>query len=208
MRVQLQSIAVGVLVVSSGFAMGEVITGDFPGNSISFASETPSGGFVDELGLYFQGFNEFAGSGVTNYLLTGHAESSGQNFRYLQSGNSGSHFLSVNYFVEGQGMASADSETAELLVMLGSDFGIVDYMGEIGESLYIGFVVHSEPDGAAQINYGFLQIQRGGGLNYFAIGWAYETESGVDLAAFNIPSPSGIALFGVAALGATRRRRS
>jgi hypothetical protein len=195
--------------VSVGLSNAEVITGNgYPQDYLDFPESTPSGGFIEELGLYFHGYNEFAGSGFTNYLLTGATDSPERTLRFLQSSNT-SGIFTRSYYTEGQSLINdmgVDSPTPETLLAL-ENSGFFDYAGADGETLYIGFIVEVDDGSTTQTNYGFLQLLHESELNYRVMGWAYETQAGTDLVTFNVPAPSGLALVAAGGLIAMRRRR-
>jgi hypothetical protein len=203
------SVFAGSLALLSSSVFGEIITGNgYPTDFLEFPAHAPSGGFVAELGLSFNGYNEFAGSGFTNYLLAGEADSADRTLKYLESSNNTGLFTR-EYFTEGQSLMNVGNipivYSDRLLALENSGFW--DYAGADGEMMYIGFVVETDSGTSVETNYGFLQLLHETELDYRVIGWAYETESGEDLVTFNVPSPSGVAIFGLAGLGITRRRR-
>jgi hypothetical protein len=60
-------------------------------------------------------------------------------------------------------------------------------------------------------NYGWIAVQRGVGTfpenhSLAALAWAYQTEPGIPIRAGEVPAVGGVALFGLAGLGARRRR--
>lgn len=195
--------------MSVGLASAEIITGNgYPQDYLDFPPDMPSGGFVEDLGLYFHGFNEFAGSGFTNYLLTGATDSPDRTLRFLHSANTGGIFTR-NYFTEGQSLINdmgVDPPTPEILLAL-ENSGFFDYAGADGETLYMGFVVETDTGSGTESNYGFLQLLHESELNYRVMGWAYQTEAGADLVTFNVPAPSGVGLLALGGLAAARRRR-
>ncbi len=83
------------------------------------------------------------------------------------------------------------------------------YIGVIGETFFLGFtfVNDSDPGNILQ-NFGFIQIEKLTPSQYNWVGYAYETDANASIEVFNlVPAPSGVAVFGLAALGVTRRRR-
>lgn len=199
------------LAVSMGVGMagGEIITGNgYPQDYLEFLPNAPSGGFVADLGLYFHGFYEFAGSGYTNYVLTGATDSTDRTLRFLQSANNGGIFTR-NYYTEGQSLLDDmgfDPPSPETLLAL-ENSGFFDYAGADGETLYMGFVVETDTGSGTESNYGFLQLLHESELNYRVMGWAYETEAGTDLVTFSVPAPSAVAMLALGGLAAGRRRR-
>lgn len=198
-----------VLSMGVGLAGAEIITGNgYPQDYLDFPPDAPSGGFVEDLGLFFHGFNEFAGSGFTNYLLTGATDSPDRTLQFLHSNNT-SGIFTRNYYTEGQSLIAdmgVDSPAPEILLAL-ENSGFFDYAGADGETLYIGFVVETDTGSGIESNYGFLQLLHESELNYRVMGWAYETQAGADLVTFNVPAPSALAMLAFGGLTAGRRRR-
>ncbi len=205
------TLALGVALASESHA--EVLFGtDYPTEYVAFPDSVPSGGHVDALGLYFQGYNEFVGSGTYNYYLVGQTDAINQQMRYLYS-NHTSDDLFFRFFTEGQSLQGNTlwSESS-LLVGLGGQSEDSPYeifmAGEPGQHIYIGFTVETEVGPATDINYGFIQLENVNDDQLRFVGWAYETTAGADIVTFSIPSPSSMAFLGLAGVGATRRRRA
>lgn len=83
-------------------------------------------------------------------------------------------------------------------------------IGEIGQSLYLGFRTSEYLAGEDRFEhrYGFIQTIKRGDLYFELVGWAYETDADTPLVTFNlVPAPSAAAMLGLGGLVATRRRR-
>lgn len=85
------------------------------------------------------------------------------------------------------------------------------FVGEVGESLYIGFVFDRElGDGTTLVrNYGFIQLFKVNNSQYSTIGYAYESDADSRIQVFNlVPAPSGVAFasFGLILFGRRNRR--
>mgnify|MGYP003116960901 CR=1 FL=1 len=205
------TLALGVALAGESHA--EVLFGtEYPTEYVAFPEYEPSGGHVDVLGLYFQGYNEFVGSGTYNYYLVGRTDAINQQMRYLYSNHTGDDGI-FRFFNEGQSLqGNSLSSQSSLLVGLGgqsedSPFEIF-MAGKPGQQIYIGFTVETEVGPATDINYGFIQLENVNDNQLRFVGWAYETTAGADIVTFSIPSPSSMAFLGLAGVGATRRRRA
>jgi len=200
--------AVGFAV---GLASGEIITGEHPDEYLRFPGGGPGDGeIIDGLGVALYGYSWDTGSKTSSVHLGAFTDSSERSVGFLRRARDNGQG-SYAYFLEGQGLASGLLDDDELRIggISHSDSGPDNWslFGSIGEMMYVGFVVH-EQEGALLDNYGFLQIQKESDRDFRIIGWAYESQSGVDLVAYNlVPSPSGLAVLGFAGLGLTRRRR-
>jgi hypothetical protein len=87
---------------------------------------------------------------------------------------------------------------------------VYDSVGEIGESLYLGFRTseYLADEDRFAYRYGFIQAVKEDELSYMYVGWAYETDADTAIVTFNLlPAPSATALLGLGGLAATRRRR-
>ena len=203
-----KNISVLTLCSFAFLANAEVITGNgYPMDYLEFPEDAPAGGFVEDLGLYFRGFNTFAGSGYTNYLLVGDADSPVRTLSFLHSLDS-SGIFTTEYFTESQSLMENSGSSGALLLAL-ENSGFWEYAGAEGETIYIGFTVETNIGPTVETNYGFLQLLHETELDYRVMGWAYETTAGADLVTFDIvPAPSALALLSVSGLVAARRRRS
>ena len=204
------TLALGVALASESHA--EVLFGtDYPTEYVAFPFKVPSGGHVDALGLYFQGYTEFVGSGNYALYLAGQTDAINQQMRYLYSSNPDDD-LGLRFFNEGQSLqGNTQSIQSVMVVGRGGQFEgepyTVHMAGEPGQHIYIGFTVETEVGPATDINYGFIQLENVNDDQLRFVGWAYETTAGADIVTFSIPNPSSMALLGLAGVGATRRRR-
>ena len=92
----------------------------------------------------------------------------------------------------------------------GEDWEYHDYIGTIGESLYLGFTFVDDSDPGDVIrNFGFIQLFKLSSYQFDWIGYAYETQDAVSIEVYDlIPAPTCVAVFGLAGLCLTRRRRA
>jgi len=81
-------------------------------------------------------------------------------------------------------------------------------IGEVGEPYFLGFTFLNESGPETVRNYGFMQWNKVSSSQYEYVGYAYETQGGVSIEIFNIPSPSAFGVLGVSGLALTRRRRA
>ncbi len=88
-------------------------------------------------------------------------------------------------------------------------FYVHDTIGEIGQSVYLGFRTseYLADEDRFAYRYGFIQAVKRSELQYEYVGWAYETSADASIVTFNlVPAPSAGALLGLAGLVASRRR--
>ena len=214
MKIQLYGVLAAATVGFSGLAQGEVITGNYPAEQIEFQFPEHTE-YVEGLGLSFHTFASDAGGGsnTTNYQIGGSSDPVQENVRMLTSGNAGVNREWV-YFNEGQNLAEYDSARNQIGLASSTyepEFGTSwSSIGSPDQTLYIGFMVVDSAN-SFERNYGYIQVVRGNGpLDFNVVGWAFETEAEVNLVVsdLTIPAPASVALLGLAAKGATRRRRS
>lgn len=89
-------------------------------------------------------------------------------------------------------------------------FWVYDSVGEIGESLYLGFRTseYLADENRFAYRYGFIQAVKQDELSYAYVGWAYQTDADTAIVTFNlVPTPSATAMLGLGGLAAARRRR-
>jgi MYXO-CTERM domain-containing protein len=108
--------------------------------------------------------------------------------------------VSTHAFMLGEEMIDYDYDEVALHVY---DSGLSEFPQ--GDVRYIGVLTASG-------NYGWIAVERMEGgyperMNLIALAWAYQTEPGVSIRAGEVPGVGGVALFGLAGLGARRRRR-
>lgn len=117
-----------------------------------------------------------------------------------------------------EGAVLSDAHQTESVLHMGTasyiqddgGFWVYASVGEVGQSLYLGFRTSEflADEDRFEHRYGFIQAIKRDELQYEYVGWAYETEADTPLVTFNlVPAPSVAALLGLGGLAATRRRR-
>lgn len=196
-------IALGAIVSA---AHAEIITGDYPSTYIPSIFDT--GGYddsyIEELNIYFLTI-----STSHNFMTSTYFDTNWDLEGRFSIWTDTDSFVNPQYEL---GDVISQGVGGEGLIGFSQDIGPDAYsvsMGEIGETLFIGFSLNQyDADlGVNDYNYGFFELVKEDEFRYRVIGWAYETEANRDLATFNIPAPSGAALLALGGLSAMRRRR-
>lgn len=187
-----------VVAAIGSVAHSSIVTGPLSGGLMDFDYISYQ---IPELGIAFTA-EGFTHGGADWYSL------GADGFEYLVR----SPLPAEADFAEGQGLMGQPSSPYS--VGFGSSAWIQDELvyftpGEIGSPVYIGFRIatYLADEDRFAYNYGFLQFQKEGGLDYRMVAWAYETAMDTDLVVFNIPTPSGAVLIAIGGLVAVRHRR-
>ena len=187
-------------------AQGEIITGDLPSQYLPsiYDDDAVANSYVEELDIYFlttSTSHDFMTS--TSFFLDWDLDD-----RFFIWTDTDS-FVNPQYEL---GDVISEGIGGDGLIGFSQDIGPDAFsvsMGEIGETLFIGFSLNQYNDdlGEYDYNFGFFELVKEDEFRYSVVGWAYETETNRDLRTFNIPAPSGVALLGLGGLAATRRHR-
>lgn len=187
-------------------AQGEIITGDLPSQYLPsiYDDDAVANSYVEELDIYFlttSTSHDFMTS--TSFFLDWDLDD--RFFIWIDTDS----FVNPQYEL---GDVISEGIGGDGLIGFSQDIGPDAFsvsMGEIGETLFIGFSLNQYNDdlGEYDYNFGFFELVKEDEFRYSVVGWAYETETNRDLRTFNIPAPSGVALLGLGGLAATRRHR-
>lgn len=192
--------SIALVVLASTHARAEVVTGTISPNILGSVT-------IPELG-FGVGMIYDSGGGFTNvYLITG-----SDPFGSPLPGDNqimSSPFPNRMYEVGENLLNGAPTSLLGIGSWANNAGKDESTVGEIGETLYLGFrVAEYLPDEQRYAyNYGFMQLLKIQPRTYLVEGYAYETEYDTDLTVFNIPAPSAAALLGLAGMTAMRRRR-
>lgn len=189
MRTLTQCIVLGLLPMA---AQGEIITGDI----VRSSNRVTLSGLP--IGLQFTGWSH---NDVSYSDLDWNSASTQHRGRFL------AHPIHDLQYTIGDVVAPGHEERT--YIYWGSSQSGGSYIGTVGQTFFLGFTFIQERGGGLDERvYGFIQIEKLSQTSYDWIGYAYNNEHGQTIETFDlIPSPSGLAVFGVGGLLAARRRR-
>ena len=193
----------GVLISTTH---AEIITGDFPSQYLPsvYDADGVANSYVEDLDIYF-----LTTSSTHDFMTYTNFETNWDLEDRFSIWTDTDSFVNPQYEL---GDVISEGIGGDSLIGFSQDIGPDAYsvsMGEIGQTLFIGFSLNQYDSvlGEYDYNFGFFELVKTDEFQYSVVGWAYETELNQDLATFHIPAPSGLMLISLGGFALAHRKR-